>query len=71
MIYCTATEANGRESIYEFMPLDGDPSKEEIKAAKKERYRKKVERQKLLIKDLVDKGVIKMPNKKLLANEKT
>lgn len=31
LIYCSVTDNNKRESIFNFLPLDGDPSEEELK----------------------------------------
>ena len=63
MIYCSASEANGRATIYEFMPLKGDPTKAERAAAKKRELKKRAERHKATMEDLVKRGVIK-PRKK-------
>lgn len=42
MIYCALTPPKNRKSIYEWLPLDGDPSPEELKSemdARKERLK--------------------------------
>jgi hypothetical protein len=64
MIYCSVSEAKGRESIFEFMPLPGDPTPEEIKQMKMQMMRKKMESNAARVQRLIEKGMIKKPFKK-------